>query len=140
MKTVEFDDLYGLTKNYNLPAMLEKHIFTVAKRLSESDEKPYDGGYWKSEKIGDAWFFSLTSERTWRIVNAENYSDVTVGTKAFSLAVFLVALSEFSIYLDQKGIDEPLCDEITELHSNAMELAETVLSEEDYSAFCAVID
>jgi hypothetical protein len=140
MKTVEFDGLYDLTRNFNLPAILERHIFTVAKRLSESDEKPYDGGYWKSEKIGEGWFFNLTSERTWRIVNVENYSDVTVGTKAFSLAVFLVALSEFSIYLDQKGVDGPLCDEIAELHSNAMEFAKSVLSEEDYSAFCAVID
>lgn len=140
MKTVELDGLYDLTKNFNLPAILERHIFTVAKRLSESDEKPYDGGYWKSEKIGEGWFFSLTSERTWHIINAENYSDVTVGTKVFSLAVFLIALSEFSTYLHQKGIDEPLCDEIAELHSNAIQLVSTVLSEEDYSAFCAVID
>jgi hypothetical protein len=140
MQTKQFDGLYNLTSNFNLPIALEKHIYKVAERLSASDVQPYSGGNWKSEKIGEGWFFSLTGERTWRIVNEGNYSDVTVGTKAFSIATFLIALSEFSMYLYQKGVQGALMTEIVSLHENVMDLVQSVLSEDDYRAFCAVVD
>ncbi|TDA63601.1 hypothetical protein E0765_07135 [Sulfuricurvum sp. IAE1] len=140
MKTKEFDDLYRLIKNPLIPANLEQHIYKVARRLSASDDQPYDGGYWVSEKIGDGWFFSLNEERRWRVENPNNFSDVHIGSKAFSLAVFLIALSEFSIYLYQKGLMGALSDELAELHGNALSLASEVLTEDDYRAFCAVVD
>jgi hypothetical protein len=115
---------------------LEQHIYKVAKRLSDS----YEAGFWISEKIGEGWFFSLTDDRTWHVINPNNYSDVRIGSKGFSLAVFLIALSEFHIYLYQKGLMGSLSDELAELHGNAMSLAETILSEEDYRAFCAIVD
>lgn len=140
MQTKKFDDLYRLAPHVMYPMKLEQHIYKVARRLSDSDDQPYDGGYWVSEKIGEGWFFSLTDERRWRVVNANNYTDVHIGTKGFSLAVFLIALSEFSIYLYQKGLMGALSDELAKLHSNAMSLADTVLTEDDYRAFCAIVD
>lgn len=140
MKTNEFDDLYSLINNPMIPMNLEQHIYKVARRLTSSDSQPYDGGYWKSEKIGEGWFFSLTEDRRWRVVNPNNYTDVHIGTKGFSLAVFLIAFSEFSIYLYQKGLMGVLSDELTELHGNALSLASEVLTEDDFRAFCSIVD
>lgn len=140
MKTMQFTDLNDLAEKATTVASLDALIFKTAKRLTKYDEKPYDGGLWLSEKIGEGWFYCLSSERTWRIVNPGNCTDVKVGTKAFSLVVFLIALSEFTMDLYDNDIEEALSDEITELHGNALSLAHTVLSEKDFRAFCAVID
>lgn len=140
MKTTQFTDLNGLAEKATTVASLDAYIFKTAKRLSKFDDEPYNGGLWLSEKIGEGWFYCLSLERTWRIVNPGNCSDVKVGTKAFSLAVFLIALSEFSMDLYDNDIEEALSDEIIELHGNALSLAHTVLDEKDFSAFCTVID
>lgn len=140
MKTLQFSDLNDLAEKATTVASLDALIFKTAKRLSKFDDKPYNGGFWISEKIGEGWFYSLSSDRTWRMVNPGNGSDVKVGTKAFSLAVFLIALSEFSMDLYDSDIEAVLSDEIVEIHGNALSLAHTVLSEKDFSAFCAVID
>lgn len=142
MKTANFDDLYKVTKNPTLIILLENLMYRFAEKLSEHDELPYSSGTWKSKRFEDGgWFFNLSEERQWRVVNTNNYADVTVGSLAFSLAVFTFALSDFSIYLFEKGIHtDPVVDEIADLHCNAMRLANTVLSEEDYEAFCSIVD
>ncbi len=140
MKTSNFDMLYAVAKNPMLVMKFEALIYATAERLSNHDDNPYKSGSWKSEPLGEGWFFSLSEERNWRIINVDNYSNETVGTKAFSMIVFLFALSRFSEHLYEKEIYDDLADEISDLYHNVLALAQTALSDEDYSAFCAVID
>lgn len=140
MKTTMFNDLYNLIQNPFIPTSLEQHIRNVAKRLSAQDDCPYTEGDWASEKIGNGWFLNLSENRRWRVVNPCNYTDVHIGGKGFSLAIFVIALSEFSIHLYQKGATGDFTDELAMLHNNAMTFVDTVLNEDDLRAFCSIID
>lgn len=142
MTTQKFEDLYELQPFY--AATLEGHIFRVADRLTNSDENPYNGGQWLSKPIGDGWYFELQEVRDWRIVNAENYSDVVVNTRVLSLSVFSIALSEFSSYLYGKTENdkqaEALFNEVVKLHGNMMCSARSFLSDEEMETFSDIVD
>lgn len=142
MTTQKFENLYEIQPSY--AATLEGHIFRVTDRLTASDDNPYNGGQWLSKPIGCGWFFELQEVREWRVVNAENYSDVVVNTKVLSLAAFGIALSEFSSYLYSKTEDdkqvEALFNEVVKLHDNMMSSARLVLSDEEMETFSDIVD
>jgi hypothetical protein len=140
MKTSNFDMLYAIAKNPMLVMKFEALIYATAEHLSRHDDHPYKNGTWKSEALGDGWFFLLSEERSWHIINVDNYSNATVGTKAFSIIAFIFALSRFSEHLYEKEIYDDLADEISDLYHNVLAFAQSTLNDEDYTAFCAVID
>lgn len=141
--TKEFDELYLLHPMY--PALLEQHIYRVAEMLSQHDEKPYDGGYWKSIPISSGWFFALQDERSWHIINENNFADEILSTKAFSLAVFLISLSGFLFFLDEESekgenISE-FMKELTDLHSNIrVSIEEMITDMAEKGMFWRVVD
>ena len=143
MITKEFDDLYLLHPIY--PAMLEGYIYDVAGVLSQHDEQPYDGGYWKSTPIGSGWFFELQNERSWHIINENNYADETLSTRSFSLAVFLIALSGFLFFLHEKAekgenVSE-LMEELADLHNNIRSWIEEMITDmEEEGMFWRMVD
>lgn len=143
MISKEFDDLYLLHPIY--PAMFERYIYDVAGVLSQHDEQPYDGGYWKSMPIGSGWFFELQNERSWHIINENNYADETLSTRSFSLAVFLIALSGFLFFLHEKAekgenVSE-LMDELSNLHSNIRSsIEEMIIDMEEEGMFWRMVD
>lgn len=120
MITKEFDDLYLLHPTY--PAQFEQYIYCVAEMLSQNDAKPYSDGHWKSVPLEKGWCLELQDQRTWCIVNENNFSVEILSTEAFSIVVFLKALSSFYFFLYEKSkkgenVSE-LMDELTNLHSN----------------------
>lgn len=120
MITKEFDDLYLLHPTY--PAKFEQYIYSAAEMLSQNDAEPYSDGHWKSVPIEKGWCLELQDQRTWCIVNENNFSVEILSTEAFSIVVFLKALSSFYFFLYEKSkkgenISE-LMDELTNLHSN----------------------
>lgn len=143
MITKEFDDLYLLHPIY--PSLFEQHIYGVAEALSQHDENPYDGGYWKSKPIGSGWFFELQYERSWHIINENNFADEVLSSKAFSLAVFLISLSGFLFFLHEKSekaenVSE-LMKELTDLHSNIRASIEDMITDmAEEGMFWRVVD
>lgn len=101
------DELILLNKFGNAGLILEEIVYSVARELSASDENPYDEGYWLSkEKVVDEtiklWTWELSkSDREWNLVYAENFSDITISTQGFSLLVFSMSLSRFTVVLTQ---------------------------------------
>lgn len=140
MITKEFDDLYLLHPIY--PSLFEQYIYGVAEALSQHDEKPYDGGYWKSIPIGSGWFFELQNERSWRIINENNFADEILSSKAFSLAVFLISLSGFLFFLHEKAENvSELIKELTDLHSNIrVSIEEMITDIAEEGMFWRVVD
>ncbi len=134
----KFNDLYLLHMIH--PLRLEQKIYSVAQRLTQSDKSPYNGGLWNSEPLGERWYFLLSSERIWNLYNENNGAEAVVSTKAFSLIVFVIALSEFSMKLFDEECGSMLGDEIAWLHKNAMEHVELLLGKEDADGFYAITD
>lgn len=140
MKTKNFSDLHLISRHRKYPIKLEQHIHKIARQLSYSDDKPYnDGDLWQSEKIGEGWFYSISYDRTWRIINPRNGAEVEVGTKVFSLAVFVIALSEFHMYLYKKWTIGALSDELAELYINVLLNGSKFLTEDEYRTFCEIV-
>lgn len=140
--TKEFDDLYLLHPVY--PALFEQYIYNVAGKLSRHDEKPYDGGYWKSMPIGNGWTFELQDGRSWHVINENNYSDEILSTKSFSLAVFLISLSSFLFFLHEKSEQgesvSELMNEFADLHSNIRSSIEEMITDMEEGVFWRVVD
>lgn len=137
----KFDDLYELTTNPMLVINLEHHIYSVARRISAEDT-PYESGYWVSVPLGDGFVFELQEKMQFHIVNPGNYTDVKASAKCFSLIVFVIALSEYSMFLFEKySQEERLLEAIVALHDELMSRREEYLEEEeDREAFFEITD
>lgn len=144
MKTTiieNFDKLYGIAKNPLRVIALEHHVYKVAERLTAEDT-PYTGGYWESVVLGNGFVFELQANKKFHVVNENNFADEIITSKVFSVAVFLIALSEYSIHLNYKYPNESdLLDAICFLYAEIHTYAEQyLLTDEERSSFANIID
>lgn len=73
--------------------LVEPLIFNLMDRYCEE----YNGGYWEFFKLSNGGFFmSPGTEGVFRLVNAENYSDVELSAEATGVAICLMAYSHLS--------------------------------------------
>lgn len=136
-----FDKLYEIAKNPLRVMALEQHVYSVARRLAAEDT-PYESGYWESVKLGNAFVFELQTNEKFHVINENNFSDEMTTPKTFSIAVFLIALSEFSFHLTENfPFEEKLIDAICFLHGEIHTFAEQyLLTDEERSSFANIID
>lgn len=135
-----FDKLYEVAKNPLRVIALEHHVYKVAERLAAEDT-PYTGGYWESVVLGNGFVFELQTKEKFHLINENNFADEMTTSKVFSVAVFWIALSEFSFHLTENfPAEEQLIDAICFLHGEIHTYAEQYLTDEERSSFANIID
>lgn len=136
-----FDKLYDVSKNPLRVITLEHHVYKVAERLAAEDT-PYIGGYWESVVLGNGFVFELQTDKKFHVINENNFADEMTTAKVFSVAVFLIALSEYSIHLTYKHPSESdLVDAICFLHAEIhCYIEQYLLTDEEKSSLANIID
>ena len=150
----------GYTATY-----LADAVGAFAIRLTMNGDTPYTSGFWdnSSFQVGNSEenkksISALTlkhDKREWNIVNTENYSDVRVSTKCFSLIVFSIALSNVSLAIYEQlesikgfSFENPgeckdvvkAMELITEMYKEIQSHVHEILNEDELEAFCKVTD
>jgi hypothetical protein len=73
--------------------LVEAQIFYMMDKYCEQ----YNGGYWEFYSLSNNGFFMApTGAESFRLVNAENYSDVALSGEAAGIAICLMAYSHLS--------------------------------------------
>jgi len=128
---------------------IEKLRYNIAKHITSEDEKPYESGYWRSIEYsfetGKFWTFeeTLNNSRTWRIVNAQNYTDIEVNNKTFSLIVWSMALSELTMFIYHKKSFKgkaAILKEVETLHKMFIRNISQILNDEELEHFNKFLD
>lgn len=149
LKTKNFDELMEMCKgNLQLVMVFATLRLKVAQYITKHGEK-YSSGSWESKSYSyedkTLWTYEEISniDKTWNIVNAENYSDFSVSNQTFSLIVWALTLSNFSMEVyesrDFDGKDD-LLEELAYLHSLCLTNAHNILHQEELEKFNRFID
>ena len=131
MKTNKFEDLYDITKNWQLVPLLEHTYFTVAQQLSSN----YKGGYWESKKLENGWLFLLDNHTEYQVDNE------ILNCKTFSCIVNNIVMVEIINVLYEKGLEkDPFFIEIYDLLANLNSSIHKVLTEAELIQYYRILD
>lgn len=131
MHTKKIEDLFDITQNWQYVSALERHFFDTAKHLSTD----YDGGYWRSKKVAQSWFFFLDEDKTFSVDN------ISVNSKTFSCVVNYIVLVNMINTLHEKGLEQdPLYMELRHIWMNLMSSIEKLLNKKERSHYYILID
>jgi len=103
-KVADLDRLDFLPKHIgNHFAQFENYIY----KLADNHVAEYKGGYWEFYELSNGGFYmSLASEESFSFENPNNYCSMQqLDSETISIILNLYALSNFSMMLYQKGID-----------------------------------
>lgn len=132
-----------------LTCAFENQRIGLIKRLTSSDENPYSRGNWEAvnfefgEKTFWVYLECSNNDRNWTLTNAENYSSHTVENKTFSLTVWVMLLSIFSmeVYESPDFVKkEEMLEALSALYGNAINNAHNILTEDELNKFNRLID
>lgn len=131
MKTNKFEDLYDITKNWQLVPLLERRYFDVARQLSNN----YDGGNWESKKLENGWLFLLDNHTEYQVDNE------ILNSKTFSCIVNNIVMVEIINVLYEKGLEQdPFFIEIYDLLGNLNSSIHKVLTEAELIQYYRILD
>jgi len=131
MKTNKFEDLYDITKNWQLASLFERAYFTVAQQISSN----YKGGYWESEKLENGWFFLLANHTEYQVDNE------ILNSKTFSCIINNIVMVEIINVLYEKGLEkDPFFIEIYDLLGNLNSSIHKVLTEAELMQYYKLLD
>ncbi|QFR43763.1 hypothetical protein [Sulfurimonas xiamenensis] len=131
MKTNKFEDLYDITKNWQLVSLLERTYFTVAQHLSSN----YKGGYWESEKLENGWLFLLANHTEYKVDNE------ILNSKTFSCIVNNIVMTETINALYEIGLEnDSFFFEIYDLLGNLNSSIHKILTEVELTQYYKLLD
>lgn len=131
MHTKKMEDLFDITKNWQYVSALERYFFDTAGHLSND----YDGGYWRSKKLANSWYFLLDEDKKFEVDTIE------VTSKTFSYVVnYIVLVNMINILHDKELEQDPLNLELRHIWMNLINSVELVLNEEERFNYYKLID